>query len=225
MVSRRVRFPKRRVIRRKNLKGGIVVRSMGSGASKSLISRVPKIHYFKRTFVDSVALSDSFFLAPVGSLGMTNSFTIDQLPNVTDFTSLYEEYKLCGIKRKFVYDRNSAESSATGGIIPNLVTVNDWRDGSDLGSENAALEYKSFKVSRLDKPVSRYYKPAIAVGEANGGTGNNFIKFGAWLTTAQTDSPHFGLKWGITTNANTTVIHIGDLKVYTTVYLACRNPK
>lgn len=111
--------------------------------------------------------------------------------------------------------------------MPSLVTVNDWNDGTALASEAEAMEYASFKSTRLNRVTKRYFKPTIAL-ETNTDTttdANAVTMKNRWLSTAFTDVRHMGLKEGYVTSANTGADTLGYMKIYTTYYIACRSPR
>lgn len=179
---------------------------------------VQKVHFFKRVKVDEIAVSKASAFNPIYSdvAGTDyNTFNLAQLPNYTEFTALFDQYKICGIKQKYVFSRNSAE---VGGSVelPNLVTVNDWNDTSALADEAEALQYASYKSKRLDYPISRFFRPTMAVGQE--------IKKAQWLRATNTSETHYGIKQAYTI-ADTAAAGLGSMKIYTTFYIACRTPK
>lgn len=70
--------------------------------------RPSHIHYFKRTKVDEFTITNAGFVAIKSDVadGTYNAFQLDQLPNYAEFTELYDTYKICAIKQKFIYNRN-----------------------------------------------------------------------------------------------------------------------
>lgn len=180
------------------------------------------IHYFKRTYVQTVAVNSANAFTAITSDGTNyNNFKLSQLTNYADFTSLYDQFKICGIARKYVFDRNSSEAQATViSSLPRLITVNDWNDTSALANENEALEYANCKQSRLDRVVKRYFRPqplADPTGYAN-------FMSKRWLPTASYITPHSGIKEALVLNSTSSVA-LGNLNIYTTFYIACKNPK
>lgn len=169
------------------------------------------IHYFKRTFKQVVNLTELFtVINPDGS--DVNSFKLSLLPNYSDFTSLYDEYKVCGISRKYLYEVNTANTGTYA--LPRLITVNDWNDQVAPANENEMLEYGSCKQSRLDKPVKRYFKPRF-----DNTSGYQFQK---WLSTQFFTIALRGLKEAV---ISSTTEDIGNVQIYTTFYIACRNSR
>lgn len=181
-------------------------------------TKAVRVHYFKRTMVAEGLVKDwgwSGYFAP-----SPYESKLEDLPNYTEFTALYDSYKICGIKKKFVFSKTSADvdGDATN-ELPVLVTINDYNDKVLLSSEAIALQYPSYKARRLDKVVSRYYKPSICLTEASK-SGLMSTK-SRWLSTANPDVEHFGLKWAIETMGDTSQKNLGHLRVYTTFYIAC----
>lgn len=180
------------------------------------------IHYFKRMKKDSFTITNAGFVAIQSdtSDAVYNDFRLAQLPNTSDFTNLYDNFKICGIKRKYIFNRNSADVNASQ-EIPRLLTVNDFNDTGALASESEAMEYPLFKQSRLDRPTSRYWRPT----QTTQGGANMVVK-SRWNETTNSDGAyHHGLKEAIITTDTATGTTFGTLDVYTTFYLAMRSPK
>lgn len=167
MVYRRRRIFKRRPYRR--------VRRY----RRRYVKRRPShIHLFKRTKVDEFMLARDGFIPLQSDVtdNVFNNFQLCQLPNVVEYTALYDQYKICGIKQRYVFAKNSEETSTGNSFeLPQLITVNDFTDGTALTDEAEALQYPSYKARRLDKEVKRYFKPTYM--EGNKATKN------AWLET------------------------------------------
>lgn len=185
------------------------------------------IHFFKRTFKQEVSITNAGFVAIPSETAAPryNDFRLDQLPNYTDFTNLYDTYKICGIRRKYVFNRNSSDMGDTtaGHEIPMLITVNDSNDTTALTNENEGLEYASFKQNRLDRPTKRYFRPFIS--SISAAVPNNNMVRSRWLSTAEPDYIHCGMKEAVDTISSAAGATIGTLCIYTTYYIACRTPK
>lgn len=206
------------------------------GKRQMIIKKGRIIHFFKRVAVNTYTLTTTDATTTFWTnLFQQNSFSLDQLPNYTDFTNLYDSYKICGISQKFIFDRNSADTSGLipstslginhGSVLPTLYSVNDFNDSTAPTNESAMLEYASFKASRLDRPTKRYFRPCQSFG-------SNPVQIvkSRWNTTAEPDVVHRGIKIAVGVNTNiadstTPVITLGNIKVYTTFYIACRTAK
>lgn len=169
-------------------------------------------YFFKRSRIDEVDVS----LTSGVQVAQVNAFSLGQLPSPTEFTNLYDSYKICGIKVKFLFERTEASVNVSNQIMPNLVTVNDFNDATSLTTEAQALEYASFKTRRLDKPITRYFRPTQIV------TTGQIIK-SRWNPSSSPDISHYGLKSLIV--GSSSGVSLGRLKIYTTFYIAMRSPK
>lgn len=183
-----------------------------------------RVHYFKRTMVEDILIRDKGFTSG-GTLGSSFSSKLNDLPAASEFIALYDTYKICGIKKKFVFTKSSADvdGDATN-ELPTLITVNDFNDSDNLVNEDQALQYASYKARRLDKIVSRYYRPCLMM-ITNSITANSLSSKSRWLSTASPDVDHFGMKWAIDTIGITNTVSLGHLRVYTTYYIAFMGPK
>ena len=194
---------------------------------RSRVAGKAVVHYFKRTYKQDLIISaetPAFTPILTADAGGYNQFKATDLPNYTDFSLLYDQYKICGIKRKYVLDSNMQQAGVAP-AIPRLITVNDWTDSVALTDEDEALEYQSCKISRLDKVRTRYFKPAINIEDAN--QGNLQVVKGRWMETGSVgqgmDQAWKGLKEGLLYNSVGT--SLGSLHIYTTFYIACRTPR
>lgn len=204
----RMRTRGKRYIRRTNL-------------SKSMV-KGKNIAFFKRTFLEEHTIQNAAW-NPIEFDARDNDYRLSDVPNSTEFTNLYDQYKICGIRHKFIFEKNSSEAgSSTTNILPTLITVNDFNTASPLTDENTALQYHSCKMSRLDKVRSRYFKPTSDVTAVSSAQTASVKR--QWINTAFPDYPHHGMLAAVTTSGTGTDV-LGVLKVYTTYYIACKGAK
>lgn len=185
------------------------------------------VHYIKRTSIKSVTLTNStpFLAINSDSVGNAyNQFTLGQIPNFAEFQSLFDEYKICGIKLKFVFDKTDATMS-TPNSMPELWTLYDNNDQAQIANETEALQYSSLKVKRMLYPISRYFRPYqnLVSGGPNATTTQVKSK---WNATTQADIVHTGIKMAVRqVLASTGTTVQGNINIYTTWYVGFRNPK
>lgn len=179
--------------------------------------------YFKRKSLISfpiIASLNSFEGAI--ALGGVNSDALQDVPGYAEYQAMFDEFKIAGISRKWIYDVNSAGTgtavTAAGGL-PVLITYNDKNDATEIASEDETLQIASTKQSRLEKPRSRYWKPQYAGAQLGSNT---------WHSTALSPTiAHYGLKWAIShvPNASAPTTVLGTIRLYTTYYLKFRGAK
>jgi len=190
------------------------VRRRMPSAGRSRIVRPLKdnVHHFKRTFQGAdLAISNAG--ANPGGL----SFLFGSLPSVTDFTTLFDQYRINLIKVQFVpnFTGGDLNPAATFQTIPNLHTVIDHDDAATPGSLNVLLQYTSMKMTRGSQTHTRLIKPTTLANI--GGVNNVGHRYKTWIDMTQTTIPHFGLKYWIDQSNGTS----GTFRSYITYYFSC----
>lgn len=213
MPIRRRFAAKTKLIRRKRL----ARRPMGR------IVRAPRqpVQYFKRSVYYSAWTANStttdIFVNYYGVLNV--------LPNVSEFTSLYDQYRINGIKVTLIPRGNQSDIGTASGTVAQSVgvfSVIDYDDISPLTSLNQALQYQNLKMTRSHQIHSRYFKPRILNSVlANAGTGAvaNAGSTRGWLDVNSGDVPHMGVKFVLQQSPNSTQTF--DVKI--DYYLAFKN--
>lgn len=200
-LRRRRRYTRRRIMRR------------------PLTKRALKVHHFKRTF----ALDYITSAAGADVLGAFN-FYLAQLPNYTEFTNLYDQYRINKILIKFVPNVNSADVAASA-TIAQFNTVLDFNDSTPLASLNNCFEYGNWRMTRGTQVHTRIFTPSSLDAVANtGGTTPSFVNptWKQWIATSSANIPHFGLKYCAEPTASAGDI---DWRPYVTMYFSCKSVK
>lgn len=187
--------------------------------TKVNIGRKP--YFFKRTYRTSYAVTDTF-------TSRANAHMLANLPNQSEFVALFDSYKILAIRAKFIYNMNGAVGPATAtNFLPELVTCNDYDDATPLASITDFEQYDSFKIKRLDRPITRYFKPKVAQPAYQAGAFNGYARPEKvpWLDCASNAIEHYGLKYAIRadTQGGVGMNTIGTIDIYWTYYIACRD--
>lgn len=146
-----------------------------------------KVHTFKRTNVDTQTFN-------LTSAQPAYVFQLNEIPNYTEWTALYDQYKISKVVVKLV-PRNSQVVSPTANQ-GNLFSVIDYTDSNSLLSADEANEYASVKRTRGFKSHVRVLRPRLQVplyksGSLSWGYGSR----SGWVNTTNPEVPHFGLKF------------------------------
>jgi len=127
-------------------------------------------------------------------------FKLDNVVNPTDFTNLYDSYKINKITLHLepLYDQ-----AGTAGVLPTqkkLRVVHDYNDANVLTQEDDYLEYSNcksyFPFSKRGIKITLYPKLNNII-ENVGGAANAFTSMNSnkvWLNIDSDEVPHFGLK-------------------------------
>lgn len=166
------------------------------------------VYKFKRTWTTASGISAGQAAPYLG----TFSFQLSDLPTFTDFTGLYQQYKITGVKMKFFqpYQNGAAVmvnqlggTSLTQPMI-RMHSVFDPNDNATTGIP-ALQQYQTYKIQELTSPsigkdgcLKFFYRPKEAVATANTGlslTGYGAPGKGMWLDTDYPNVPYYGFKW------------------------------
>lgn len=128
-------------------------------------------------------------------------YRLDQLQNVTEFTNLFDHYKINGVKVDLKCFSNSSTVTGVGNSWIEYWTDHD--DGTPLSAVAAreVMGVKTAYYSSSKQMVRMFVKPKpIADLETSAGSAPAAIGFKGWLNAADPQIPHFSIK-GIIHNA------------------------
>lgn len=152
------------------------------------------------------------------------SFKLSDLPNYTEFTSLYDEYRFKAVKVMFIPTVNVSALPALDGTttgtqnIPALYTWIDNDDNTAPTSITQGQQFSSFKAhGLLNQMRVRSVVPECSTALYAG----TFTSYGQvknqWIDNNSPSVIHFGLKFGIVNCSN-----IGAFDVVLTYYMEFR---
>lgn len=163
-------------------------------------------HYIKRTvYVESWQTTGA---VPV-LFGQT--FQLSDVPNATDFTNVFDQYKLAAVKVEVV---SRTDTFTTGTPAPNVLSIIDYNDATAPANIAEMQQYQSLRMTRGRARHVRYFKPKLVVDSAN-----TSLNMRGWVSTSNSTVPHYALKWAF--DASTATIY----SLRTTYYLAFRTVK
>jgi len=192
-----------------------------------------QVHSFKRTCkLDNVSASITAGGVASG-ISLAYQFTLDSLPNHTEFTNLYDLYKINGIKLSFVPTASEYINSTTSSVVAQngfqrFNSVIDYDDTSVPVNENELLQYATLKTTPGTRTHSRYFKPRIlqTVEEIVGATLGSSSSAPKWISTLSPSVEHMGVKIFVPPPVSGSGIGAAiTYTVYATYYLQCRNTK
>lgn len=131
---------------------------------------------------------------------LTYQFKLDNLVNPSDFTNLYDSYRINKIT--LMLEPLWDQSSAAGSLNQNrrIRVVHDYTDAAPLTQEDDYLEYSNcksyFPWSKRGIKITLYPKIKNVIENKDGGT-NAYTTVSSnkvWLDTDSDEVPHFGLK-------------------------------
>lgn len=141
-------------------------------------------------------------------------FMLSDLTNYTEFTTLFDKYRIRGIRAQFLPRTNIlSQANLTGTLteVPPIVTVVDYDDAVGTDDYLSLMQFENAKIHSEFKPFSVFFRPQLATGAYAGGvfTGFSSDKGTKWIDAASTTVEYYGLKWATLNYAvgNSTTIH------------------
>lgn len=234
MAYRRTRMSRRRPIKRRYKRRTGMRRMTRPG-----MLRQGKVYSFKRTCrLTPYWYDGENWSAFTGGNTITNDNTVTNyagifkfklydLPQYSDFTSLYEQFKITGVKLRFI-PMLGTESSALATSQTRTVAVCIDRGANDYVNAQPTfdelLANQDVKLRNSQKPFSIWIGTPTAHQPADATTQTAYVK--PWLDSDIGSSvfvDHHGLKFAFQESVPTA--NAVYFRVYATYYIKCRNPQ
>lgn len=193
-----------------------------------------QIHKYKRVVnMGTYTASQSVVGGTVPARGAF-SFNMNLLPNVSEYSSLYDQYKITGVSVKFVPKTSGQfQGGSSGSANPigygQVVSVIDFDDAATPLTKDQMLEYGSVKVTKSNREHKRFIKPKmlqeIFINSTTTGRAPIQAK---WIDWSFPNAEHYGIKWFIdapTVNNPLTDNSSIAYDAYATFYFACKNTR
>lgn len=183
MVARK-RVVKRRVAKKATVPRGVRAR----------------VTAIKRSFQDGTISSNT----SISRIGGSYAYALNQLPGYTDFTNLFDQYRILKIRVDFVPNLtgNTAPGQPTLYSIFHMAT-----DPTDIGVPNNAndvLQYENRRTVQPYRPFSATFRPSPSAQYFNTLTTSGYgPRPGAWIDSSSPGVQHYGVKYVWDCNAAT----------------------
>lgn len=154
------------------------------------------------------------------------SYTValSDVVNSSDFTNLYDQYRLDKLIIKFYLKFDPSSQSATTSNIPRLYWYRDLDDLTSPASLNEIRENGKCKTVPLTlyKPVTIVMKPNVLRVIYQSAVSSQYTpSFNQWLDMSTPTNQHYGLKFAIDDLTNTNY----RVEVEGTLHFSCRQSR
>jgi len=162
-----------------------------------MVRKRQPVQFFKRSVYSTAYLTAT----SAGAFGSSKNFKLTDVPNATEFTNLYDQYQIKGIKITLIPRANSADVINGSLVQPigNLWSVIDYDDGTAPTTIDTVLQYPNLKRTQMVKSHSRYFKPKyvqqLYSSAAVVGYGNAHPN--SWIDCNSSAVEHYGLKFWV----------------------------
>lgn len=196
MVGSKSNFKRRRSTRRPMTRKRRFVRR--STIPRSIGNPNQKVYFFKRHAVDEPLLAVEAVPGTITDTLSTYDFTLASVPNYTEFTHLFDFYKINRVVFQ-IWPRMSGNfdtsfNAATSTVSDlRLFTAIDYNDNSAPASVNIIRTYPNCKVTRFMNGQKRALSPKY-------NDPDNIVEWkgkNPWISTANPTVPHYALKVGV----------------------------
>lgn len=158
-----------------------------------------RIFSFKRTYTDSFKIEMN---GAVTTSTAGYKFRLSDTPGYTEITSLFDKYRIKGIKATFmprvnvlrITDLGAGTTTVT--TSPPIFSVIDYDDATAPTNAAQLHEYENCKVHNEFKPWSVFFRPRIAMATYGGGAFTSYGTgpAGLWIDAASPSVEYYGLK-------------------------------
>lgn len=169
---------------------------------RNRIRYVGQIYKFKRTTqVNNLVSTMDDALSTVAPTSAGYFFQLNDVPNVAEFTSLFDRYKFVGVKVKMYTSANNVQPSGVNPFIPVIYySVIDWNSSGALATAADANEFQTCRQLSLNAPrgaFKRYIKSPRYIGVAEDAASSVIASTSAvgWINTSVPNIRHFGYRW------------------------------
>lgn len=216
-------YIRRRLLRRRPIRR----RFVKSSAKKTNLSN-RGVHYFRRRYVvTNITASTSGAGVQTNAAGAM-TFSLSSLPNASEFTALFDEYKIMKVKLDFIpFGDNvnlpiSSMSGSTSLVSPGgpLITAIDYDDNNTPGAAADLLQYQASKVTPVPKRMKMSLSPKFSTEVYRSGVATGYGARKGWLDCVNSDIPHYGVKYWM--NAPSSLASSFSYQVWAEVTIAVK---
>lgn len=194
---------------------------------KSVRNVWPVVHRFRRQH----QLSDISGTTTSGQqIGFGLTFQVSDVVNASEFTALYDQFKLTGVKLRMWLMRDNSASASTAGPaqiaafrIPLMYYVVDHDTSTDPTTDELR-QYSNCKMWQFNngRPFSIYIKPKMLTEVYRTPiTRSTVPTTPRFISTDQIDTQHFGFRARLINMDDSSILLRREL----TYYFSCKNPK
>lgn len=170
----------------------------------------------------AIKVDKGFVSANLTGTNGTMSFTLSDTPTPTDFTSLFDQYRIQQVRVEFIPLSAPFGASTTATNLPYLITAIDYDDNSTTTAA-ALQQYSNAQVVYNQEYTQRTLTPRFALSAYSGVFGSFALApVGEWIDAASPSVQYYGVKWATTPVS----VVSGSYQLYAivcTYMIQCRN--
>lgn len=146
------------------------------------------------------------------------SFQLSDLPSYTEFTALFDQYRIVGVDMHFIPHQNTCPVTSANATTTNILIAPDYDDATAVNLA-ALLQKAGLKIYNFNKEFHFFLKPMIAAA-AYSGTFTSYLSMEPqWIDVASPSVVHYGVKTVMTPCSST---NLSGWRVFLTYHLEFR---
>lgn len=148
------------------------------------------VQYFTRTAYRQAQFNAAQIPQSIGI-----NFRLDNIPNVGEFTGLYDQYMIKAVKVTMIPRVTEAPVGSSVNTLANMWSVIDYDDSSAPANIDTMLQYQNVKHTQMNRTHTRYIKPCVADEYFATGVLTTYgARRNVWLDCSNSGVEHYGLK-------------------------------
>lgn len=160
--------------------------------------------------------------------------TTSAVPNYTEFTALFDRYRITNVRMRFHYSNNVAAASAATGTLtavalPVMQIATDYDDALPPVNTGELMQRQTTKYWTLDSNGPKTYsvRPQVAVPVDNAGVSSSrSLGANLWIDAGSPNTDYFGVKLWMESQSNSgNNLMLGFIWVYVTYDLEFKDPR
>lgn len=193
--------------------------------------------YAKRATIRTNVKKNLYFFkrkqAPGRQINLTTdptgqiSFTLSQVPGSADFTALFDQYQIAGVKVDFRLILDPSSAGVFNSTYPNLYVRRDYDNTAVETVQEIAQDNRSKRIILQPNRIrSIYIKPALQNEYFNTATGltDKSPVWNRWMDCSNAGMTYLGLKWAVDT-MGVTMPNGNTMTIEYTFYLKMKNTR
>lgn len=202
---------------------------------------VPKTYTFQRTIQQTLPMNQSTGWGGTGSFALTLAASLATLdvfaggtllyqpvmPGLTDFTNLFDMYKITNIRYEIYYSVND-NTLPSSNALPLVHIANDYNDtsGFTLADIQQYPNMYTFQLGK-EKPIVWDCQPRVRLDVLTntGITSSSAFNTTGWIDTSSPSIQQLGTKVWLNTMGRTANVDIGNAVLIATFNIEFKNPR
>ncbi len=174
--------------------------------------RREQVHTFRRTFTTGTLQANT------GDTLYAYNIQLSMLPNVSDFTNLYDQYRILEVVLSFMPYNSMSTAGNSPGLIGHWI---DYDDSNLPANLQEGQQYDTYQRNPCTDEFVRVIKPKSAVAAYSGAFTSYDSVYGQWHDTNSPNIQHYGLKLCIHGASYSSSTNIYEIEA--TVTIQCKS--